>query len=357
MVGKRVIKLLKKSLTLLKKRWYLFAIILVVVGFLLYRQLFVSSGEKETPYKVERQTLEEELTFSGEVDAEERANLQFQTGGRLAWVGVKEGDRVNVYQAIASLDQRQLKKTLEKYLNTYAKTRIDFDQQKDDTREVVIGGLGYDQRQRVLRVADKYQLDLNNSVLDVELQSISMEYSNLSTPIAGVVDHVEYPVAGVNISALSTTPAFRVVNPQTIYFAAEVDQTDVVRIKEGQLGTINFDSYPDEDIPAVVKSISFSPIEGETGTVYEVKIEFLDDFLTDDYKYRLGMTGDISFVAREISNALSVPTTYLKTEEGKQYVLKDVKGKAIKTYVETGETIDTQTIITSGLEEGDIIYD
>lgn len=347
---------MKKALNLLKKRWYLFVVILAVGGFVLYRQQVASSQNKGTPYKVKKETLRDTLTFSGHVDADEKANLQFQTGGKLIWVGVKEGDYVKKYQAIASLDQRQIKDTLQKYLNTYAKTRLSFDQQKDDTREVVIGGLGYDQRQRVLRVADQYQDDLNNSVLDVQIQDIALEYANLYSPIEGIVDHVDTPVAGVNISALSPS-TFRIVNPATLYFTADADQTDVIKLHEGQEVEINFDSYPDENIPAVIKSIAFSPTEGETGTVYGVKMSFLDNSGDKNYKYRLGMTGDASLVVREIPDVISVPSTYLKSEKDKQYVMKDVKGKAEKVYVSTGETIDNQTVITSGLQEGDTIYD
>src|SRR3990167_2084606 len=57
---------------------------------------------KET-YTVKRQALKETATFSGEVDADEKVKLKFQTAGRLAWVGVKEGDIVKPYQGIASL--------------------------------------------------------------------------------------------------------------------------------------------------------------------------------------------------------------------------------------------------------------
>ena len=42
--------------------------------------------------RVERKNLTEKLTVSGEVNAEEKASLKFQTSGLLSWVGVKEGD-------------------------------------------------------------------------------------------------------------------------------------------------------------------------------------------------------------------------------------------------------------------------
>ncbi len=347
---------MREVLKVLRRRWYLSLVILVILGVVFYRQQVASSQHKGTPYKVKKQTLQDKVSFSGQVDAQEKVNLQFQSGGRLAWVGVKEGDYVKKYQAVASLDERQLKDTLSKYLNTYAKTRLSFDQQKDDTREVVIGGLTYDQRQRVLRVADQFQDDLNNSVLDVQIQAIALEYANLYTPIEGIVDHVDTPVSGVNISTASL-PTFRIVNPATIYFTANADQTSVVKLKVRQEAKINFDAYPDENVSAVIQSIAFSPTSGETGTVYAVKMNFLNNEGYQNYKYRLGMTGDASFVLREVVGVISVPSSYIKSDKGKKYVLKNARGKTEKVYVQTGETIDNQTVITSGLEDGDTIYD
>jgi macrolide-specific efflux system membrane fusion protein len=114
---------------ILQKRWLI--LILLFAAVVLY--FFYSQQKKEEKtYKVTKKNLKEELVFSGKVDAEEKAVLRFQTSGRLAWVGVKEGQAVKKYQAIASLDQRDLKNRMDKYLNTYVKQRNSFDQTIDD---------------------------------------------------------------------------------------------------------------------------------------------------------------------------------------------------------------------------------
>jgi len=33
-----------------------------------------------------------------------------------------------------------------------------------------------------------------------------------------------------------------------------------------------------------------------------------------DYSYRMGMTGDVNFIFREIKNVLTVPASYVKTD-------------------------------------------
>lgn len=347
---------MKKLLIFIKKRWWIVLLILVVGVWFMFNQTF---GKKNTTaeltYKVKRQTLQESLTFSGSVDAQEKATLRFQTSGRLAWVGVKEGDVVKKYQAIASLDQQALKKQLQKDLIDYEKERLDHD---NDSLDYNNHGLPSDRyaRQDAIDAYKKAQYDLDSTVLDVELTDISLRYSTLVSPIAGVVTSVGTKQAGVNITP--TQAEFVIVNPASLYFSGAVDQTDVVKVYEGMEGQISYDSFPDEMTPARIQSIAFTPKLDETGTVYEVKLSTLTDGTgSAQLKYRLGMTGDVEFITKRMTDVLGVPTTFIKSEAGKKYVLKKVGDKQVKTTVEVGEEIDTATVILDGLQEGDVVYD
>ena len=341
----------------IKRYWYIFAIIIVIfiIG---SRQYLVASKKsavtpKERTYTVKRDTLKESLTLTGKIDAYEKATLNFQTSGRLAWVGVNTGDAVKKYQAIASLDQRDVKKKLDKYLNTYLKNRWTFEQSKDDNESTVDIGITREIRDRAKRLIDETQFDLNNSVLDVELQDLALQYSTLVTPIEGVVTRVDTPSAGVNINAL--TQSFEIVNPKSIYLSVLADQTEVTKLTTGMSGEIVFDAYPDLTQHGTITSISFSPKLGETSTVYEAKIKLPID--NSDFKYRIDMTADATFVTKEKPDVLAVPLTSIKEESGKKYVQKKVGGKKEKVEITTGEETDTVAEVTSGLAPGDVIYD
>src|SRR3990167_3915646 len=247
------------------KWWYIVIIFIAIGGYLFYRQQTAKSQVQPETYTVNRTNLKDTLILSGEIDATEKIDLHFQSGGRLSWVGVKEGDVVKKYQGIASLDQRQLQKTLEKYLNTYVKERNDFDQNEQDNGD---GSVGFTQdlRETAKRTLENAQFDLNNTVLDVELQAIAKEYSYLYTPIEGIVTRIDAPTAGLNVSI---TDIYEVINPQTVYFAVSADQTEVVNLHAGQKGTITLDAYPDNPIIGTVDTIAFTPKTDETGTVYE----------------------------------------------------------------------------------------
>lgn len=336
-----------------KKRWYLVLIVILIAAFIYYRNTqATAAANKENSYIVKRQNLKDTLTLSGQIDADEKAALKFQTSGRLAWVGVKEGDYVKKYQTIASLDQSDLKNRLTKYLNTYAVQRNTFEQGKDDNLNDQ-NALSQSIRDEAKRVLENNQYNLNNAVLDVEYQNLTLEYASLWTPIEGIVTNIAMPFAGVNI-----TPAgaeFDIVNPKTIYYSATADQTDIVNLKENMTGKINFDAYPEKTFTGKLYYISFVPKAGETGTVYELRFKLDDTAMKLPLK--MGMTADLNIDLKEEDNTLSVPTAFIKKDSHGEYVTEKKDDKNIKIYVKTGDEINGSIIINSGLTEGDVIYD
>lgn len=338
----------------LRRRWYLVLIIAVCIGgFLWYQSSNTAATEKkEKKYTVKKQTLQDTLTLSGSVNAAEWVVLRFQTSGRLAWVGVKEGDTVKKYQGIASLDQRDVQNKLQQYLNTFVKERNTFDQSVDDNGRNENEAVTVALQNEAKRLVQNAQYDLNNSILNVQLQQLAIENSYLSSPIEGIVTKVDVPIAGVNITPANAE--FEIINTGSIYFSALADQTDVVKLSNGMNGKVIFDSYPDSEVMGTIQNIAYTPKQGETGTVYEIKMAF------DPYHQpvRIGMSGDVDFVIGEYVDVLAVPNSFIKTEpNGKKYVTVGKNGSKTKTEVKTGETFDTFTQITSGLHEGDVVYD
>lgn len=329
-----------------KKKVLTVIVLLLIGGFLAYRNFSSGRAKKVETAKVRQGDLKETMTISGTINADEHATLRFQTSGRLSWVGVKEGDYVQKYQSIASLDQRELQKELEKDLNDYLTARWNLDDAKKDTyKDIIITN-------PIKRIIDKYQYTLNKSVLDVELQTISKEYANLWTPIEGIVTRVGSPYAGVNITAAQAE--IEIVNPKTVYFSALADQTEVVSLSKAMMGNLVLDSYPEATFSGIIRDISFVPKTGETSTVYEIKFDF--PFDNTDYKYRLGMAGDLTFVIKSRENILYVPNKFIKSQNGKKYVTVKKNGKDEKIDISIGMETDTETEIISGISVGETVY-
>lgn len=310
-------------------------------------------GKPGKEYTVRTDTIGETLTVSGEIDAREKATLRFQSSGLLTWVGVKTGDRVRPAQAIASLDTRDLKKRLEKYLLTYRKTRLDYEQTKDEYREPGYWGLTDTARAAIDRAFDNAQSDLTSSVLDVELQDIALKFATLTTPIGGIVTRVDTPNPGVNITPAAAE--FDIVNPDTLYLSVIADQTEVVKLPASASAVVVLDAFPDKSVTGYVEEIAFTPKTGESGTVYEVKVKLPVDRFGP--ALRLGMTGDATFSVGRKTGALTVHPSAVRTDKDTRYVMKKTSGGPARQTVTVGIETDDAVEITSGLAPGDVVYD
>lgn len=341
---------MKNILRFIKKRWYLFVILLLIGVAYFYNQTTVSAKKIiDSQYSIKRQTLRETLSLSGQVEADEHVVLRFQTSGRLAWVGVKEGDLVKKFQSLASLDQRELKKRLEKSLYQYAAERNSFEQSKDDNQRVGDQPIR-ENGDRMKRILENAQGDLSSSVIDVELTALTLEYSNLWSPIDGIVIRVDSKFPGVNITP--TGAEFEILNPDTVYFSFTADQTEIIKLREGLIAELVFDSFPDETETGSIYYISYTPKEGETGTVYEGRIQIPNEKTN---KLRLGMTGDVTFSLQEKNNVIAIPSNYVKTDQKGKYVDKLVNEKPVKTYIKVSSEIDGNYEVLKGLQENDSI--
>lgn len=332
------------------RRNKLMVLIVSLVFFLVAGGWFLSRGkekekERET-VTVKKGDIKKTVTLSGRVDAHEKVTLRFQSSGLLSWVGVKEGDWVKKGQALASLDQRSLKKELEKEMADYLKTRWDWEQAREDYQ--------YDKRWFELspaarRILEKNQFDLNKAVLDVELADLALRLATISTPIEGIVTKVEAPYAGVNITP--ATAEIEVVNPNTLYFWAEADEEEVVDLKEGQKGEITLDAYPDQFFSGFIKRIDFSPLEKQGSPSYGVEIEFENQGEREGL--RLGMEGEVSLIVGERKEAVFLPLEAIRGEKDFWVEVINSSGKLEKRSVKLGLETDEVVEIVAGLEEGE----
>ena len=344
---------IKKNL----KKVIIVSVILLVSGFGIYKISAKDKdsdtpkfdAKKETVVTLKRETIKEEITLTGSIDAGTKSNLQFKTSGQLAWVGVKVGDRVKKYHAIASLNKEELKKQLQADFNSYRSALATFDDVQDEYKYEKESFILTDEMKRILV---RSQNTLGNSVINYELQDLAIKYATLYTPISGIVVAIDEPNSGVNITPASAT--FTIIDPTSIYFKAQIDQEDVNRVKIGDKTTIKLDSFPDETIESEITYISFIPVTGQTSTVYEIRFK-LNGIDNEELKYRLGMDGDAIISLKEIENSLTIPIEAINEDEDQSYVYVKLadKNELIKKNVTTGIETDTTVEILGGLSEND----
>lgn len=339
-----------------RKKWFIFTIIvIIIIGLVYFKQKQKNQAQAFKTYEIQPIDLRQVVTGSGKITAGNKAILKFQTAGQLAWVGVKKGDRVSKWQAIASLDQRQLEKSLKQELIDYSTTRIDFDAKIDDN-DANITNRNYlniqtrgDEDLAIMRLLQKSQLSLDRTVLDVEISSIAKQFANLYSPINGIVIEASDINPGVNISP--TTNQYVIVDPDSLRFSAEIEELDIAKIYESQNAIINLDAFTDEPINTQVSEIEFQATQNSSGnTVFIINFP-----LQQSGKYRLDMNGDVEIIISEQSQALAVPIDAIEEIENKKYVKILNESEQIQTEIKTGIETDDYYEVLEGLSFGDKI--
>jgi macrolide-specific efflux system membrane fusion protein len=130
---------------------------------------------------------------------------------------------------------------------------------------------------------------------------------------------------------------------------AQVDETDVRRIEEGQTAVVTLDAYPDEKFDAVVEHIYRESKTVSNVTVYEVDLlaEKMPAFA------RSGMNTTVDFVMSGENEKVLVPLEAVEREGEEDFVLVGPKG--IRRPVTLGKSGDENVEILSGLEPGEIV--
>ena len=326
-----------------KKIWIVL-ISAVIIGAIVFRSR--EDGEFSES-SVQRGDVAEELILSGQVVADEHARLTFPTSGKIMWINVSEGQSVTKGQYLAKLDSLVLNSTLQRARADLRAAEANLEEVYDDVKGSSSDETFVEKNARTAAEAAK-----DKAYEAVLIAEENLKSATLVAPFGGLVTQIANPFSGINVQATQTQ--VEIVNPDTIHFEVLADQVEVISISEGGSVTILLDAILDKEFSGQVSHISYTPKEGEVGTVYSIKILF-DNLENSKLVYRIGMTGDVRFLLSKKENALFIPSDYIKSDKEGQYVLTD-NGKT-KVRVETGIEGEDRTEILSGIKEGVKIYD
>ncbi len=170
----------------------------------------------------------------------------------------------------------------------------------------------------------------------------------LLSPIDG-----EVIVATTQPGQTITTSDSVIVLSDHLIVRAQVDETDIGKIKLGQNAIITLDAYPDTKIKATVEHIYYESQTVNNVTIYNV------DLLPEDIPlfFRSGMNATVDFKAQGREDALLIPVEAVHKEKGESFVLlKPEEAKEpIKRTVKLGITDDKNFEVLSGIDANDII--
>lgn len=379
-----------------RKRTVFIIVVLVVVGFFGYKQFFAKS-QKITYQTVqaEKGTLVTTVTASGQVLTANIVSISTTATGVVGEVFVKEGDKVTVGQKImeVTLDRAGQAKNTQAYSNYLsAKTNLD-----------LVGANAYSLRSTKDTTWNKfYNLSINSNYQNsdgsprtdqrnssAEFQSVQADwlaaeakYKNqeavitqshvavssawlsysqsspiITAPIAGTLSNLTF-VAGMDLTdqstSVNTNVSQRVAvikNDQTPIVSVNLSEVDVPKIKIGENVTLTADSVTDKTFTGKVITLDKIGSVSSNVTNYPaiIKLDSGDDQLLPN----MAVTAKIITSVKD--DVLLVPSTAVQNSAGQSTIRIMQNGQPQSVSVEVGETSDTQTEISSGINVGETV--
>lgn len=356
---------------------YLLIIPVVALGFFAgYRYL-----TRETPIKVSVQTVDSGTveatvanTRAGTVTARHRANLTPAAGGQIASLNVRKADTVKAGQVLLTLWNKDMQAELQlaKSEATAAEATVreaclmadlaqrqagrqtDLRQSRATSESKYDEAVAAAQAKKAACVAATARLAVSKAKVDAA--SATIERTILIAPFDGIVAEVNGEV-GEYITpsppGIATLPAVDLINMDSLYVAAPIDEIDAAQIRPGMAVRISLDAFPKQSFKGKVHSISPYVLEvAKQARTVEIEADFLEGITSGTLL--AGYSADVEIILDTRPEVLRIPTEAL-LNDGSVYVLPANKNRLERRPVTTGLANWKFTEVSAGLQQGDTV--
>ena len=200
------------------------------------------------------------------------------------------------------------------------------------------------------------QASLQQAQASLKNAQEALDQTILRAPIAGTIASVN-GLVGTTVSSggggganATSTGFITLVDLSHPLVQVGFSESDAAKIKLGQLATLTVSALPNVQLAAHVAQFD------TTSTLVSNVVTYYATLQLDrtDSGVKPGMTVSASVIVGKSDNALHVPTAAVRGTGGTGTVtLVDAKGVQTRATVATGLAGDDQTVILSGLKEGD----
>jgi HlyD family secretion protein len=310
-------------------------------------------------------------TRAGTIKACQRARLAPPSGGQIAKLPVKKGDRVRKGQVLLELWNDDVSAQLAGAERDELAAQSRADEacvaarvaRREAERLVAVlerGLVAVDAVDRAKGEAESREAACRAATQNIRVAQAraaqaraTLERLRLRAPFDGVVAEINGELGEFVTPSpvgIPTPPAVDVVDTSCIYVAAPIDEVDAPRIREGMPARVTLDAFRDRTFPARVRRVApyVLDLEKQARTV-EIEAELQD---LRSAELLPGYSADVEVILQEKRDALRIPTRAL-VEGNRVYVLDPEQERVQMREVQAGLRNWEYTEVTSGLSEGD----
>lgn len=303
--------------------------------------------------QTERKEIFNKLLLSGDISANQQANIYSRITGNIQNLYADIGDYVPKGKLLAVIDKStfvQSVKLAEAQLNQYQASLENNTVNLERVRTLVEKGLApqgdYDNAFTQLKVSKSQVEAAEANYKNAKLQ---VNYCNITAPFSGYIIKRLLDVGTlVTSTGTSANTIFILSDITSLKILVNIPEKNISAVDNVHSVIIRTDAYPDKTFDGDFKKISQS-IDLNTRTMQaEIRLKNKDRLL------KPGMFAKIEIILDKHEDALTVPSQCVLYDDKGNYVYTvTTENTARKIYVTTGYSSDNRTEIISGLSDSD----
>ena len=312
-------------------------------------------------------------TRAGEVEACQRTRLSTILGGRIEYLGVKEGDRVEAGQVLMRLWHQDIQARAEVAAAQLATARsraneacaVAANAEREAERQEALAARGFVSPSRAEGArseAEARRAGCSSARADIATAQRQLDAAGtdlgrivIAAPFAGTVARITGELGEYSTPSppgVPTPPAIELLDDSCLYVKAPMDEVDAPRIQPGQAARVSVDALPGRQFEATVRRIApyVSAQERQARTV-DIDVDFASQ---DEARGLLvGYSADVEIILATREDVLRVPTAALRP--GSTVLVVGADGVLEERSLQTGVANWEYTEVTGGLSAGERI--
>ncbi|MFA6770355.1 MAG: efflux RND transporter periplasmic adaptor subunit [Bacteroidales bacterium] len=306
-----------------KIRWIIAAAVLLIVVLVLFGVNKDKAAVTVTAQEITGKTIVEVIPANGKIKPVVEVKISPDVSGEIVELNFKEGDNINkgdliikikqdVYismkeRAEASLNsvKAQLTQQLAQFVQTeqiYQRNQTLFDQKAISEAEYEAAYSQYQVAKEQIKAAE---FNVKSSTAALKEAQENLTKTVIYAPMGGIISKmsVEKGERVVGTSQMAGTEMLRIANFDQMEVLVDVNENDIIRIKQGDTATIDVDAYPNRKFTGVVTQIANSAKNIGSAldqvTNFEVKVFILPHSYSDlvvegKIPFRPGMSASVA---------------------------------------------------------------
>ncbi len=277
------------------------------------------------------------FTVSGSLEAIQDAFISAETSGQIKTIHVQEGQRVPKGELLVSLNSDITRNAVAEVRNALELARTVFKKRQELWDRNIGSEIQY------------LEARTNKETLENRLKSLQaqLDLAQVRAPFAGIIDKIFKKAGELAVPGLQL---MQLVNLQRMRVNAEVSETYLGKIKQGDRIEITFPTYSDWSLEASISRIG-QVVSAKNRTV-------LVQAVLDNRQEKMKPNMMVTLRCRDFfaPAALVVPAIVVKNDlDGTYlYTLDRESGSSLarKLYISTGLTEGNRTMVVGGLAAG-----